>query len=91
MKTINYISEITSIDSKYLILIIKTLIFFSILTIIKKVGIKILRHIKDNKKVFNLINNRKYKIIEIKPIRKNKGIFTNTFISSYCVIYEKML
>ena len=47
------------------------------------------RYIKDNKKVFKIINNRKYKIIEIKPIRKtrNKGIF----ISSYCVIYEKML
>lgn len=51
------------------------------------------RYIKDNKKVFNLINNRKYKIIEIKPIRKIKrnGIFNNTFISSYCVNYEKML
>lgn len=51
------------------------------------------RYIKDNKKIFKLINNRKYKIIEIKPIRKtrNKGIFYDTFISSYCVIYEKML
>ena len=43
--------------------------------------------------IFKIINNRKYKIIEIKPIRKtrNKGILCNTFISSYCVIYEKML
>ena len=51
------------------------------------------RYIKDNKQVFSLINNKKYKILEIKPIRKIKrdGIFTNTFISSYCVIYEKML
>ena len=51
------------------------------------------RYIKDNKKVFKLINNKKYKIIEIKPIRKtkNKILFYNTFISSYCVIYEKML
>lgn len=52
------------------------------------------RYIKDNKKVFRLINNnKKYKIIEIKPIRKikrNRG-FNNTFISSYCVIYEKMI
>lgn len=49
------------------------------------------RYIKDNKKIFNLINNKKYKIIEIKPIRKIKrdGIFTDTFISSYCIIYEK--
>ena len=43
------------------------------------------KYIKDNKKIFNLINNKKYKIIEIKPI------FKNTFISSYCVIYEKMI
>lgn len=51
------------------------------------------RYIKDNKKIFKLINNRKYKIIEIKPISKtiNKGIYYDTFISSYCVIYEKML
>ena len=51
------------------------------------------RYIKDNKQVFSLINNKKYKILEIKPIRKIKrdGIFTNTFISSYCVIYEKMI
>lgn len=51
------------------------------------------RYIKDNKKIFKLINNEKYKILEIKPIRKIKrnGIFTDTFISSYCVIYEKMI
>lgn len=51
------------------------------------------RYIKDNKKVFRLINNKDYKIIEIKPIRKvkRKGIFNITFISSYCVIYEKMI
>ena len=45
------------------------------------------RYIKDNKKVFNLINNKNYKIIEIKPIHKKN----RTFISSYCVIYEKMI
>ena len=51
------------------------------------------RYIKDNKKIFNLINNKKYKILEIKPIRKIKrdGIFTDVFISSYCIIYEKMI
>lgn len=51
------------------------------------------KYIKDNKKIFKLINNEKYKILEIKPIRKikrNRG-FKNTFISSYCVIYEKMI
>ena len=51
------------------------------------------KYIKDNKKVFKLINDKNYKILEIKPIRKIKrnGILTDTFISSYCVIYEKML
>ena len=51
------------------------------------------KYIKDNKKIFKLINNEKYKILEIKPIRKIKrnGILTDTFISSYCVIYEKMI
>lgn len=49
------------------------------------------KYIKDNKTIFKLINNKKYKIIEIKPIRKRKDAFKNTFISSYCVIYEKMI
>lgn len=51
------------------------------------------KYLKDNKKIFKLINNEKYKIVEIKPIRKIKRneIFTDTFISSYCVIYEKMI
>ena len=51
------------------------------------------KYIKDNKNVFKLINDKNYKILEIKPIRKIKrnGILTNTFISSYCVIYEKMI
>ena len=50
------------------------------------------RYIKDNKKVFNLINNKNYKIISIKPIKKyKKGLIGNAFISSYCVKYEKML
>ena len=51
------------------------------------------KYIKDNKKIYKLINNKKYKILEIKPIRKIKRneILNNTFISSYCVIYEKMI
>lgn len=51
------------------------------------------KYIKDNKKIFKLINNKKYKILEIKPIRKIKRNrdFNNTFISSYCVKYERML
>ena len=51
------------------------------------------RYIKDTKKLFSLINNKKYKIIKIKPVRKIKrnGIFTDTYISSYCIVYEKMI
>lgn len=48
------------------------------------------KYIKDNKSIFKFINNPKYKIIQIKPIRKRKDVF-NTFISSYCIIYEKMI
>ena len=61
MKTINYISELTSIDSKYIILIIRTFIFFFILFIIKRIGIKIIKHIKDTKKEY--IYTQRYKLI----------------------------
>ena len=49
------------------------------------------KYLKDNKKIFKLINNKKYKIIEIKPIRKIKrdGIIQTQYISSYCIKYEK--
>ena len=51
------------------------------------------RYFKDNKKLFKFIKNDKIKILEIKPIRKIKrnGILDDTFISSYCVIYEKII
>lgn len=51
------------------------------------------KYIKDTKKLFKLINNKKYRIVEIKPVRKikRKGTFTDTYISSYCIIYEKMI
>ena len=43
MKIITYLSNITSIDETYWILITKTLIFFLFLTIIKKIGVSILK------------------------------------------------
>ena len=51
------------------------------------------KYLKDNKKIFKLINNKKYKILEIKPIRKIKiyGIIQRQYISSYCVKYEKKM
>ena len=58
MKTIDYISEITSIDSKYVILIIKTFVIFFTIYILKKIGIRILKKIKDTKKEWiNSFNN----------------------------------
>lgn len=49
------------------------------------------RYIKDNKKIFKIINNDKYQIVEIKPIKKKikKGVFICDVITSYCVKYEK--
>ena len=51
------------------------------------------KYFKDNKKLFKFINNKKYNIVKIKPVRKiiKHGIRYDTFISSYCVIYEKMI
>lgn len=61
MKTLNYISEVSSIDTKYIVLIIKTIIFFFILSIIKKIGIKIIKRIKDSKTEY--LYTQKYKLI----------------------------
>ncbi len=61
MKTVNYISSVTSIDTKYLILIIKTIIFFLLLSLLKKIGIRILKYIKDNKKEY--IYTQRYKLL----------------------------
>ena len=51
------------------------------------------RYFKDNKKLFKFIKNDKIKILEIKPIRKaiKQDFKYDTFISSYCVIYEKII
>lgn len=51
------------------------------------------RYIKDNKKIFKIINNDKYQIVEIKPVKKKikKGKFIYDVITSYCIKYEKMV
>ena len=61
MKIITYLSNITSIDETYWILITKTLIFFLFLTIIKKIGVSILKKINDSKKEYLYI--QKYKLL----------------------------
>lgn len=49
---LNYLSDITSIDSIYWELILKTLIFFIIFEIIKRILIRIFKKIKDSKKEY---------------------------------------
>lgn len=61
MKYINYISEITSIDSKYIILLLKTIIIFIILNIIKMIIIKLLKKIKNSKKEY--LYTQKFKLL----------------------------
>lgn len=42
--------------------------------------------IKDNKKLFDFIKKENIKVIEIKPVYKIKHR-----ISSYCVVYQKVI
>lgn len=68
MDFINYISNLLSIDSKYILLIIKTLIIFLILDIIKKIIIRVLKNIKDNEKEYTYTQNLKITINTLKII-----------------------
>ncbi|MBQ8659946.1 MAG: mechanosensitive ion channel [Bacilli bacterium] len=61
MNILNYVSDLTSIETKYLILIIKTILFWITLDLIKKLISKILRNIKDSKKEY--VYNQKIKIV----------------------------
>ena len=56
-----YLSNITSIDEKYLNLILQTIINIAILNIIKIIGVKILKNIKNDKKEYIFTN--KFKVI----------------------------
>lgn len=51
------------------------------------------RYFTDNKKLFRFINSKKYDIKEIKTIRKHKrdGILKKYYISSYCIIFDKIV
>lgn len=49
---LNYLSELTSIDSKYLILIFKTLIFWLFFDIVKRICIKTFKRLKNTKKEY---------------------------------------
>lgn len=51
------------------------------------------KYFKTNRKVLDFINSDKYRIIEIRPVKRKKkhGLIFKTYISSYCVIYDKMI
>ena len=61
MKIITYISEISSINIIYIKLIVKNLMIFIVLDIVKKLVIKILKKIKNSKKEYLII--KQFKVI----------------------------
>ena len=61
MKILKYISEISSINIIYIKLIIKTAIILLILNIFRKIGIQIMKKIKNSKKEYLII--KQYKVI----------------------------
>lgn len=63
MYILNYLSEVTSVDSKYWILIFKTLMFWLIFDIVKRVLIKIFKKINDPKKEY--LYTQKLKLIVV--------------------------
>ncbi len=66
MYILNYLSNLTSIDSKYWILIFKTLIFWMILDIIKKICIKVFKKLNNSKKEYSYTQKLKYIILILK-------------------------
>lgn len=68
MNIINYLSTLLSIDAKYILLIIKTLIIFISLDIIKRIIINILKKINNNKKEYEYTQKLKITINTFKII-----------------------
>ena len=66
MYILNYLSEITSIDSRYWILIFKTLLFWLIFDIAKRICIKVFKRIKDSKKEYLYTQKLKLIIVVLK-------------------------
>lgn len=66
MNILNKLSELTSIDSKYWILIFKTLVFFLIFDIIKRIAIRLFKRIKDSKKEYEYTQKLKLVISFLK-------------------------
>lgn len=61
MKTIVYISNLTSINEEYIILILKSILFFLALYIIKKIGLRIIKHVNNSKSEY--LYTQKFKVL----------------------------
>ncbi len=61
MKTIVYISNLTSINEEYIILILKSILFFLALYIIKKIGLRIIKHVNNSKNEY--LYTQKFKVL----------------------------
>ena len=61
MKTIVYISNLTSINKEYIILILKSILFFLALDIIKKIGLRIIKHVNNSKNEY--LYTQKFKVL----------------------------
>ena len=66
MNILNRLSEITSIDSKYWILIAKTLVFWLFLDIIKRITIRCFKRIKNGRKEYEYTQKLKLVISILK-------------------------
>ena len=66
MNILNKLSELTSIDSKHWILIFKTLVFFLIFDIAKRIAIRLFKRIKDSKKEYEYTQKLKLLISFLK-------------------------
>lgn len=62
MNILSKLSEITSIDNKYWILILKTIVFWIILEVIKRIIIRIFKRIKNSKKEYEYTQKLKLTI-----------------------------
>ena len=66
MKILNRLSELTSIDSKYWVLIFKTLVFWIVLDVIKRIIIRVFKRIKNGRKEYEYTQNLKLVIAILK-------------------------
>ena len=66
MNVLEYLSEITSIDSKYWILIFKTLLFWLFFDIVKRFCIRVLKRLKNNKKEYLYMQRLRFIIFLVK-------------------------